>query len=135
MALWTALPQFRGDSSERTWVYRVAHNTAISFAAKRQRTRERERDADAVPEPGHRPTQEGEVIVEEQRRRLWSAIHALPIAERQILVLHLEGLSADEIERVTGVGSGAVATRLTRLRQRLIAQLGGPDVTGGSRRS
>ena len=33
MALWTALPRFRGESSERTWVYRIAHNTAISFLA------------------------------------------------------------------------------------------------------
>src|SRR5947207_202946 len=31
MGLWTALPHFRGDASERTWLYRVAHNTAISF--------------------------------------------------------------------------------------------------------
>jgi RNA polymerase sigma-70 factor (ECF subfamily) len=45
IALWTALPQFRGDSSQRTWVYRVAHNTAITFAAKQRRTREREQDA------------------------------------------------------------------------------------------
>ena len=29
LGLWTALPQFRGDASERTWVYRVAHNTAL----------------------------------------------------------------------------------------------------------
>jgi RNA polymerase sigma factor (sigma-70 family) len=132
MALWTALPRFRGESSERTWIYRVAHNTAISFAGKRQRTREREQVADAVPERRHGPTQEGDAIVEQQRQRLWSAIHALPIADRQILVLHLEGLSADEIERVTGVSSGAAATRLTRLRQRLSAQLRQPDATGGS---
>ena len=34
LALWTALPRFRGDASERTWVYRVAHNTAIRFVTK-----------------------------------------------------------------------------------------------------
>lgn len=37
MALWTALPRFRGDASERTWLYRVAHNTAISFVAGNRR--------------------------------------------------------------------------------------------------
>ena len=26
LALWTALPRFRGDCSERTWVYRVGKN-------------------------------------------------------------------------------------------------------------
>ena len=33
LGLWQALPHFRGDSSERTWLYRVAHNTAIRWAA------------------------------------------------------------------------------------------------------
>jgi RNA polymerase sigma factor (sigma-70 family) len=37
LALWTALPRFRGDSSERTWVYRVAHNTAITFVSQHRR--------------------------------------------------------------------------------------------------
>lgn len=135
IALWTALPRFRGDSSERTWVYRVAHNTAISFAARRRRTREREQDVDVMPEPGRDATQEGDAIVEQQRRQLWRVIHELPIVDRQILVLHLEGLSAHDIERITGVSDGAVATRLTRLRQRLIGQLGDPHATDRSLKS
>jgi hypothetical protein len=32
-------------------------------------------------------------------------IHDLPIGDRQILILHLKGLSADEIELVTGVSA------------------------------
>jgi RNA polymerase sigma-70 factor (ECF subfamily) len=131
MALWTALPRFRGESSERTWVYRVAHNTAVTFAAKRQRTRERERHDDTVPEPWHGPTQEGDAINEQRRRYLWKAIHDLPLTDRQILMLHLEGLSAEDIEAVTAVSSGAVATRLTRLRQRLIARLREPQAADG----
>ena len=135
IALWTALPQFRGDSSERTWLYRVAHNTAITFAARQRRTREREQDADTVSEPRHGATQEDAAIVEQQRRRLWSVIHDLPIGDRQIVILHLEGLSATEIEVVTGVSAGAVATRLTRLRQRLIVRLRQPHSTDGNTRS
>jgi RNA polymerase sigma factor (sigma-70 family) len=30
LALWTALPQFRGDASKGTWLYRIANNTATS---------------------------------------------------------------------------------------------------------
>ena len=37
IAIWTALPRFRGDSSERTWVYRIAHNIAISASVRRNR--------------------------------------------------------------------------------------------------
>jgi RNA polymerase sigma-70 factor (ECF subfamily) len=123
MALWTALPHFRGDSSERTWVYRIAHNTAISFAASRRRRDGRERAGELEREPVAPAHQEGDAIERQQRVRLWAAVQELSITERQVIVLHLEGLSAVEIEAVTGVSAGAVATRLTRIRQKLAARL------------
>ena len=135
MALWTALPRFRGDSSERTWVYRVAHNTAISFAASRQRRRDRERTDDIEREPMSSAPQEGAAINRQQRDRLWAAVQALPIAERQIIVLHLEGLSAAEIETITGVSAGAVATRLTRIRQKLAARFRGEEAAAQEKRT
>jgi DNA-directed RNA polymerase specialized sigma24 family protein len=42
-------------------------------------------------------------------------------------VLHLEGLSAGEIEAVTGLSAGNVATRLTRARQKLVARVRGGE--------
>ena len=123
MALWTALPRFRGESSERTWLYRVAHNTAISFSANRRRRDGREQPGDPEREPAHAPPQEGDAIERQQRALLWTAVQALPVAERQMIVMHLEGLSASDIQTITGVSAGAVATRLTRIRQKLAARL------------
>jgi len=123
MALWMALPRFRGDSSERTWVYRVAHNTAISFAASRRRRDGREQPGEAEREPVVPAQQEGDAIERQRREYLWAAVQELPVTERQIVVLHLEGLSAADIETITGVSAGAVATRLTRIRQKLAARL------------
>lgn len=125
MALWTALPQFRGDSSERTWVYRVAHNTAISFMANHRRRDRREQTGQDVPEIASNANPEGEAIDRERRDRLWTAVQQLPITERQLVILYLEGLTAVEIEAITGMSSGAVATRLTRLRRKLAAQVCG----------
>ena len=34
LAIWTALPRFRGECSDRTWLYRIAHNVALTIAAK-----------------------------------------------------------------------------------------------------
>ena len=119
LALWTALPRFRGDSSERTWVYRVAHNTAITFATRQRKNRDRSQSTEIAPEPAAGATQEIDAIEQQRRGRLWAVIHELPVGDRQLIVLHLEGLSAQEIEAITGISSGAVATRLTRLRQRL----------------
>src|SRR5262245_44890861 len=42
-ALWRALPSFRGECAERTWVYRVAHNVAATHVARAIRTRPGER--------------------------------------------------------------------------------------------
>jgi RNA polymerase sigma factor (sigma-70 family) len=123
MALWMALPRFRGDSSERTWVYRVAHNTAISFAAGRRRRDGREQPGEPEREPVAPAQQEGDAIERQRREHLWTAVQELPVTERQIIVLHLEGLSAAEIEVITGVSAGAVATRLTRIRQKLAMRL------------
>ena len=135
MALWTALPRFRGDSSERTWVYRVAHNTAISFAVARRRRHDREQANDIVAEPSSSAPQEGAAIDRQRRNLLWAAVQELPIAERQIIVLYLEGLSALEIESITGVSAGAVATRLTRIRQKLAARFRAYEATQQEKRT
>lgn len=47
--------------------------------------------------------------------------------DRQIVALHFEGLSAAEIEQVTGLTAGNVATRLSRARQKLIARVRGEE--------
>ena len=123
MALWTALPRFRGDSSERTWVYRIAHNTAISFISTGRRRAQREVVDEAPYEPASVGSIEADLIGRERRARLWAAVHALPILDRQIITMHLEGLSAADVSSVTGVSANAIATRLTRIRQRLMNQI------------
>ena len=125
MSLWTALPRFRGDSSERTWVYRVAHNTAISFVASHRRRERREQTVGDMPEFTSHGNPEGDAIDQERRAHLWTTVQQLPITDRQIVILYLEGLTAAEIETVTGMSAGAVATRLTRVRKKLAAEVRG----------
>ena len=135
MALWTALPRFRGESSQRTWVYRVAHNTAISFAAQQRRRGQREQPVEPAAEPAFPASQEGDAIDEQRRALLWAAVQALPVTDRQVTVLHFEGLTARDIEAVTGLSAGSVATRLTRIRQKLAARVRGDDAVDEERRA
>jgi RNA polymerase sigma factor (sigma-70 family) len=108
-------------------VYRVAHNTAISFVASHRRRSVREQSVDPLIEPVSTANPEGDAIDTQRRERLWAAVQELPIADRQMVVLYLEGLSAGEIESVTGVSAGAIATRLTRARQKLVARVRGAE--------
>lgn len=122
--IWKSLPGFRGESSERTWIYRIAHNIAIRYAAKVRTQIAREPMLEgAFDRPSVGAGAEAALLLDEQRKILVESIRALALADRQILTLHLEGLSAAEIEEVTGVSAGAVATRLTRIRQKLIERV------------
>ena len=123
VALWRALPRFRQDSSERTFIYRVAHNTAIDFVTSDRLRKAREHAGEPPAEPAGPDDPERDAIRNQSSRRLRTAVQELPVNDRQIVLLHLEGLSAGEIEGVTGLSAGNVATRLTRARKRLAAQL------------
>ena len=124
VGIWQSLPGFRGDSSERTWIYRIAHNIAIR-STSRTRTRNAREPllAPSFDAASTDTSAENALMQAERRRALLNGIRGLPVLDRQVVTLHLEGLSAAEIEDVTGVSQGAVATRLTRIRQRLAEQL------------
>jgi RNA polymerase sigma-70 factor (ECF subfamily) len=112
MALWKALLKFRGDSTERTYVYRVAHNTAISFVTSRGRRLEREQPHEEIAtEPVSPANPEREAMGNQRRQKLSAAVQELPMIDRQIVMLYLEGLSMAEIEAVTGFTEGKIAMR------------------------
>ncbi|MEO0604972.1 MAG: sigma-70 family RNA polymerase sigma factor [Myxococcota bacterium] len=121
LALWRALGRFREESSLRTYVFRVAHNVAIKHVRRDRRDREEpglpESVADDTPAPG-------EALDQHRRReRLVAAIRELPDVDRQLAMLHLEGLTNAEIADVTGLTASNVGTRLHRVRQRLRRRL------------
>lgn len=125
LELWQSIPQFRGESSERTWLYRIAHNTAISAMVSRNRRREREHVLREDFEPSSlAESPEWQLAREEERQALFQAIRELPLADRRVVTLHLDGLSYAEIEQVTGQSQNAIATRLSRARGRIVEMLG-----------
>ncbi len=128
-AIWKALPGFRGESTERTWIYRIAHNIAIRRSSEvRARSSREPLIEERFDRPSGESSAEDALLLREKRQALIGSIRQMALVDRQIVTLHLEGLSAAEIEEITGVSAGAVATRLTRIRQRLSehVQGGGP---------
>jgi RNA polymerase sigma factor (sigma-70 family) len=122
LGVWQALPRFRGDSSERTWLYRIAHNIAISTLESRRRRDTRELPMpDSVERMGRWNDPDRELVVEEQRQAVLAAIQELAPIDKQLIILHLEGLSYQEIEEVSGLSESAIASRLSRIRDRLTA--------------
>jgi RNA polymerase sigma factor (sigma-70 family) len=121
VAIWRALPRFRGECSERTFIFRIAHNRAIAYITRRQLPLQDAEDTNEVEDS--RPNPEETLSAEQQGRRLLEAVQRLPMNHRQVVTLMLEGLSYGEIADVLGISETNVGARLTRARQMLRAQL------------
>ena len=51
LAIWKALPGFRGESAERTFIFRIAQNRAITFISQRRPQSAPDEQID-LPDPG-----------------------------------------------------------------------------------
>ncbi len=116
MALWQALPRFRGECSERTFLFRIAHNRAIAHLA---RSRSHPVVGEEVEVQDPTPDPEAGLAREQGVERLRRAIHQLPLVYKQVISLSLEGLGYGEIAEVLGITESNVGVRLTRARQLL----------------
>ena len=123
---------FRGQSSLRTWLFRIV----VNQARNRQRWWRRRRQSDQVSLDQHvvdhgEPRQPGDdaspdrVLARKQTaRRLWDALDRLPFDQRTAIVLReFDGLSYDEIAFSLDIAVGTVKSRLTRARHALRADL------------
>ena len=125
LAIWQALAQFRGECSERTFVYRIAHNRGLSHVWKRRPPHQPLEEIEESDQPiDPRPHPEEQAARTDRRARLMSAIQSLPVTHRQMIVLMLEGLSQAQMSEVLGITENNVAVRLNRARNLLKDALG-----------
>jgi RNA polymerase sigma factor (sigma-70 family) len=119
------LPHFRGECSERIFVFRIAHNRGLTHEWRRRPLQLSLEELEESDEPvDSRPHPEEQLAHIDQRTRLMSAIQSLPVANRQMIVMMLEGLAHAEIGEVLGITENNVAVRLTRARKALKDAMG-----------
>ncbi len=117
LAIWQALPRFRGESSERTFIFRIAHNRGLTHRSRRPAASADLEEAAAVADP--LPGPEAAAGEAQRRERLRSAVLSLPLEPRQVISLTLEGLTPKEIAEVLGITENNTAVRLSRARRAL----------------
>ena len=127
LRVFRTIHRFRGQSSLRTWIYRIA----VNQARNRHRFWRRRRRADQVSLDEHvaahgellsggESTPDRVLAQKELAARLQSALDHLPFDQRTAIVLReIDGLSYEEIAYSLGVAIGTVKSRLTRARQAL----------------
>jgi RNA polymerase sigma-70 factor, ECF subfamily len=134
VALWRSLARYDGRCSLRTWVYRVAHNTAISRVIRPQAaapTLVAMEGLDSVAEAGDRAGAGGragdggrEQTLDRRRAldRLYELIQRLRPLDRQVMLLYLEEEDAASIAEITGLSAAHVSTKVSRIKRILVRQ-------------
>lgn len=113
-----ALPAFRGDSSARTWMLRIARYTCADWIRGQQRRRRLVDQSAELARP-ITPAESGRVDIEDLLARL-------PADRRDAFFLtQVLGLSYAEAAEICECEVGTIRSRVSRARAELVDQLGG----------
>jgi len=130
--------RFRGASSLKTWIYRIAVNRASNRCRWWNRLRRRGTISldqylaggdgrtlrDAIAAPGQSPEQA--LLASERRSEIGNTLLGLPIHQRVVVVMRdIEGLSYEEIAQALQISLGTVKSRIARGRDELKRRLNG----------
>ena len=127
-----ALPNFKGDSSFFTWVYRIAVNKTINFLKTRKNKIHlslNDLDFNAEHDPEivafiSDKTPRRDLNLSELQEKLNEAMQKLSDTHRLVVTLHdVQGLSHEEISKIMDCNTGTVRSRLFYARQQLQALL------------
>lgn len=112
--IWRAFPKFRHECKISTWIYRIALNTCISFIRKEKNIPEivaLSHEADWLTEE--------EDSFKEMLAELYRLINKLGQLDKSIILLYLEEKDYAEIAEITGLTTTNVATKLSRIKDKL----------------
>ncbi len=117
--VWKNLDSFRSESHINTWIYRISINTSINFCRLQnksdKRCQEIKKDilSDSEQELAMKFRQDKEL------EKMFEAINQLPLLEKTIVSLQLEGIDHTGIAEVCGLSEGNVRVRFHRIKKKL----------------
>lgn len=116
-----SLDGFRGESSEKTWLMRIAMNTCRDLRRSGWfRLMDRRYTPDMLPEAATQCLPEDEDLV--------ATVMQLPVKLREVTLLYYyQGMSTVDIADSLGLSQSSVSGRLKRAREKLRAALEGRD--------
>ncbi len=118
---WMALPNFRGQSQFRTWLYRIVTNVCYNRMPKLRRQMAAMGDDQVIDVPDEDSDDPADEVEASQRRAyLHEQIDELPESYKILVTLrYQQGLSYDEIASVLSLPLGTVKTGLFRAKAQL----------------
>jgi len=116
LAVWKAVPSFRGDSAPVTFIYRVAHNRAVTWKRREGGRRRRDADAHGTWELSQSTAGDPDAALLD---RLYAAIRQLAPLDRSLMLLALDGVPHRDIGALHGLSETNIGVRLHRARARI----------------
>lgn len=121
-----SLHTYRGKSTLKTWLWRIAINHCKDFLKSWYNKKVINTGEELLNNKPSNEAVEQTVIQKEEEGQLVSALMDLPIKYREVIFLfYYEELSIKEIAMMTEVGENTVKTRLRRSKQLLKERLEG----------
>ncbi|HKR25305.1 MAG TPA: sigma-70 family RNA polymerase sigma factor [Allosphingosinicella sp.] len=117
LAIWTGLPQFRRDSSLKTFVAGIAYKRSISHVSRAvKRPRVSPLSEDLISED---PLPDEIASRNQLKKRMLEVVQTLPLAQKQAIILCLEEFSFKEIGETMGISTHAAQMRCHRAKTAL----------------
>ena len=115
--VYQSLDSFQGNSSEKTWIFKIARNTWRDMLRGRWfRFVDRRIDLSQLPEQT--------VQLEDGDKEIMESVMALPVKLREVILLcSFEGMSTYEAAESLGITQQAVSSRLKRAKEKLRKEL------------
>ena len=117
LAIWVALPTFRGDSALRTFVASIAQKRSISHVTRRAREPRQVELPDDLKSAALPPDEIA--MRNDMKKQLIESIQLLPIPQREAIVLCFEGFSYGEVGEILGISGNAAMLRCQRAKTAL----------------
>ena len=121
--LWRSLANFDGRCSLKTWVLRVAHNTAVSHVTRERKWRTRFLSIEELEGDADGPYTESSTAALDRQRaleHLYAIVRGLKPIDRQVILSWLEDLDAASIAEITGLSPANVAMKIHRIKNILV---------------
>ena len=111
--LWKGFEKFRGESSLKTWIWRVSLNTCNNLERKKKSS------VQTIPLSIDIDLYNDDDVHSKQIQILYDRINRLDVFDRAIILLWLENMNYQDIADVVGISLSNVTTRLFRIKEQL----------------
>ena len=116
LQLWRSFGAFDGRCSLKTWTFRVAHNTAVSYVHRERRKNTGFVSLEQIERTAPSTDREPDIDRERALQQLSGFIRQLKPLDRQIMISYLEEMDTASIAEITGLSPANVGMKIHRIR-------------------